>query len=70
MSFAPDAGTDPENPEVPETPAHADLDTEAAVDELDLDEEAVVDELDGDPAGDEDDVIDLGDDLVEDGDEV
>jgi hypothetical protein len=53
MSFAPDAGTDPENPEVPATPAHLDVDPEAVIDELDLDEEAVVDELDGSPAGDE-----------------
>lgn len=44
--FDADAGDDPENPTVPETPAHEDLDPESIVDELDIDPEAVVDELD------------------------
>lgn len=42
----PSAADDPENPAVPEAPAHADLDPEAVVDELDVDQEAIVDELD------------------------
>ncbi|CAN5145818.1 hypothetical protein BH09ACT5_BH09ACT5_03170 [soil metagenome] len=35
----PDAGSDPENPTVPEAPAHDDLDPETIVDELDEDPE-------------------------------
>ena len=36
---APDAGSDPENPAVPEEPAHDDLDPETIIDELDEDPE-------------------------------
>ncbi len=45
-NITPGAGVDPENPEVPDTTAHADFDHEAVVDELDVDPELVIDEFD------------------------